>query len=219
LVQTTGLLSMHSFGMKTSPRPSWLAFAALLTLASLARATTILVPDFDGMVGKSDCIVRAVVKTITAEWRVNPANPGQRYISTLVELDVKEVIKGTPPSPLVLDFVGGRIGDLAFTIEGAPTFTVGQEGVFFVKGNGRRIVPLVGLSHGHYPVHRDKRTGRDEVRRNSGKPLYDEHEVSLPESAASAAPAANLQARPLTAAEFADRIRKSRNFSQHDPLE
>jgi hypothetical protein len=207
--------------MQTGRSSPWLTvlWLALLAFSPVARATTIRAPDFDGMVGKSDYIVRAVVKSVSSGWRANPEKPGQRYIGTLVELDVKEVIKGTPPSPLVLDLVGGRIDDRELTIEGAPKFTVGQENILFVKGNGRQIVPLVGMNHGYYQVRRDKVTGRDQVLRSNGKPLYDEQEVALPESAVTAAPARAAAAVPLTAAEFATRIRKSGKFNTREKLE
>jgi hypothetical protein len=196
--------------------PRWLGVSALFTLATLARATTMIAPDFDQMVGTSDYIVRAVVKSVTSDWRPNPDQPGRRYIATMVELDVREVIKGTPPSPLVLDLVGGKIGDRELVIDGAPQFTVGQESILFVKGNGRQIIPLVGMKHGQYPVRRDKRTGQDQVVRSNGQPLYSEKELSLPESAVAAS--RDPRAQPLTAVNFAERIRRSPKFRTREDL-
>jgi hypothetical protein len=168
------------------------------------------------MVAASDYIVRAVVKSVTPEWRENPGKPGQRYIASRVELDIKEAIKGAPPQPLVLDFVGGKIGDKELIVDGAPKLEVGQESILFVRGNGRLVVPLVGMHHGHYPVRRDARTGQDQMLRSSGKLLYSEKEVSLPESAASSvAPGA----KPLSSSDFAARIRQSPKFSQRERLE
>ncbi len=205
--------------MKRCCLPRWLAVLSLLALIPAARATTVIAPDFDSMVGSSDYIVRATVMSVTSAWRDNPDQPGRRYIGTLVTLDVKEVIKGTPPSPLILDLVGGRVGDQELTIEGAPKFTAGQESILFIKGNGRQIIPLVGMSHGIYPVRRDKRTGQDQVMRSNGKLLYNEQEVSLPESALSSTPARDPKARPLSATEFADRIRKSVKNPPRERLE
>jgi len=199
--------------------PRWLAALTLLALLPVARATTVIAPDFDTMVGTSDYIVRAVVRSVHSEWRPNPDQPGHRYIGTLVELDVKEIIKGTPPSPLVLDLVGGRVDDRELTIDGAPKFVAGEESILFVKGNGRQIVPLVGMHHGYYPVKRDKRTGQDQVLRSNGKPLYNERETALPDSAASVTATRDPQARPLTATDFATRIRKSSKFSAREILE
>lgn len=173
-----------------------------------AQATTVIAPDFDQLVNSADYVVRAVVKSTRSEWRQNREKPSERYIATLVELEVLEVISGHPPSPLVLDVVGGRIGDKELTVGGAPRFEAGQESILFVRGNGRQIVPLVAMRHGHYPVRRDQRTGETQVMRSGGKLLYNEQEVALPEAAASPA-ARDPRARPLDAAEFSHRIRAS----------
>lgn len=205
--------------MKRCCSPLWLTACALLALLpSAARATTVIAPSFDRMVDTSDYIVRATVKSVTSEWRENPDKPAERYIGSRVELEVIEVIKGKPPVPLVLDLVGGRVGDKELTVQGAPKFIPGQETILFVKGNGRRIVPLVGMMHGKYNVRRDKLTGRAEVLRTSGHPLYSEQEVSLPEHAASAVPARDSRARPLTADDFATRIRNSPKFRSREDL-
>lgn len=192
--------------MKNCLPSKLLAALALSALVTSGLATTILAPGFDKLVNTSDYIVRATVKSVTSEWRDNPEKAGSRYIATKVVLDVQEVIKGAPPSPLVLDLVGGKVGNRELIVEGAPKFAVGAESILFVAGNGRQVIPLVGMHHGHYPVRRDK-TGQDQVLRSNGQALYSESQVSLPEAAMSVAPAANAQ--PLTSVEFATRIRKA----------
>jgi hypothetical protein len=195
----------------------WLAVGVLLTLLPLAaRATTVIAPSFERMVDSSDYIVRATVKSVTSEWRDNPDKPGQRYIGSRVELEVLEVIKGAPPSPLVLDLVGGKVGDKELTIEGMPKFVVGEENVLFVKGNGRQIVPLVGMMHGKFTVRRDKRTGRDEVLRHTGDPLYSEQLAAVNGAATAATTARGAKASPLTTTEFTSRIRNSAKFSNRE---
>jgi hypothetical protein len=204
--------------MKLSPPPRWLAVISLLAFLSVARATIVIAPDFDSLVGSADYIVRAVVKSVVAEWRPIPARPGQRYIGTLVTLDVKEVIKGNPPQPLVLDFVGGRLDGKELVVVDAPAFVVGQESILFVHGNGRSIIPLVGLMHGDYPIRRNTLTGKDQVLRSDGRALYSEQEIGATESAARAAAARDPKAEPLNAADFAARIRKSPKFLHRDDL-
>jgi len=191
---------------RLSPTPLLALLLALLAPASYA--TSVIAPSFDQLVGRADYIVRATVKSVTSDWRNNPDTPGERYIGSRVELDVLEVIKGTPPSPLVLDLVGGRVGDQELTIEGAPRFVVGQESILFVQGNGHRIVPLVGLMHGRYLVRRDLRNKKEEILRNSGQPLYSEQEVSLPETEASPIPTRDRHAVPLNCHDFSMRIRQ-----------
>jgi hypothetical protein len=204
--------------MKRCYPSRWLAACALLTLLPLAaRATTVIAPSFDRLVDSSDYIVRATVKSVVSEWRDNPDKPGQRYIGSRVELEVLETVKGTPPSPLVLDLVGGKVGDKELAIDGMPKFVVGEENILFVKGNGRQIVPLVGMMHGKFSVRRDKRTGRDEVIRHTGDPLYSEKDLAQSD-AASAGPTRDAKAAPLTAADFTTRIRQAAKSTDRERL-
>ncbi len=185
----------------------WLAACLPLLLSSPARATTVVAPDFNRLVNTADYVVRATVKSVASDWRPDPSHPGKSYIGTRVELEVHEVIKGAPPSPLVLDLVGGSVGGETLRIEGAPRFTPGQQSILFIQGNGRQVIPLVGMRHGHYPLRRDPATGRDLVMRSGGRYLYNEAEVSLPENMGSLLQRRDPRAEPLTAAEFAARIR------------
>ena len=184
----------------------WIA-AGLSLLPSRAFATSVVAPDFNTLVNKADYVVRAVVKSVTPEWR---ENKGERFIASKVELEIKEVIKGIPPSPLILDILGGRIGDEELAIEGAPKFLVGDEDVLFVTGNGRQIFPLVGMMHGRYPIFRDAKTGVQYVVRSNGMPLYSEQDVSLPMTRLSAVKTQNPDAKPMTAESFIKKIRAAR---------
>lgn len=197
--------------------PRLAAFALLAALPDL-RATTVVAPDFEQLVNSADYVVRATVRSVVSDWRPHPAKPGRHYIGTRVELEVLEVISGNPPSPLVLDLVGGRIGEQALKVDGAPDFRAGDEHILFIRGNGRFVVPLVGMQHGAYPILRDQRTGEARVMRSGGKFLYDEREVSLPDTVAGAAPAHDPQAKPLSPAEFARRIRSAHKSADRERL-
>lgn len=193
--------------MLRCPPHHWLWWLLLLASTGWLPATTIIAPDFNRLVNSADYIVRARVKAVTSEWRENPAQPGQRYIGSSVELEVLETIKGAPPSPLVLDLVGGRIGDKELQVDGAPSFQVGQEDILFIRGNGRLVVPIVGMRHGQYPVRRDPLTGEDQVMRAGGRLLYSVDEVNLPPGVGSRTLTRDPRAKPLTAAQFANHIR------------
>lgn len=174
-------------------------------LATGGRATTVNPPEFPDLVNQSDFIVRAVVKSVISEY----ARPGSRKIITKVELEVREVIAGTPTQPLVLRVLGGKVGQEEMIIEGAPWFKVGDEGVYFVQGNGRQIYPLVAMMHGVYPVKRGA-DGREFITRSNRVPLQDTAEVALPMTDGGAAELQRRMSRPdqaLTPAEFARQIR------------
>lgn len=175
-------------------------------------ATTVIPPSFDQLVNESDYIVRAVVKSVDSEYRTTDA--GGKKIVTMVALDVKEVIAGTPPKDVVLEFLGGRVGNERMVVEGSPQFKVGDEDILFVRGNGHTIVPLVAMMHGRYPVMREAGTGRRYMAKGNRVPLTDTAEISQPitkaESAAMKAPA-EAAAEAMTPEQFIQQIKSAVN--------
>ncbi len=188
------------------------ALVLLLALLPLrVGATSVVPPKFEELVNESDYIVRAVVKSVTSEWR---EKQGQRRIYTFVELEVREVIAGTPPQPLVLRMLGGRVDGEELVIEGAPKFEVGQEDVLFIRGNGRQFYPLTAVMHGRYPILKETATGRAYIARANRAPLTAVGEVSqpLPETAATESKdAATAISRALSPESFIQSIRNSVN--------
>lgn len=188
-----------------------LSLAATVGLGgtSVLHATSVVPPAFAELVNQSDYVVRARVAAVAAAWQ----DRGQgRVIVSHVTLEVREVIAGQPPTPLVLEVMGGRVGEQEMVVAGAPRWSVGDEDILFIQANGRQIVPLTGLMHGLYRVVRDAKTGRDYVTRHNGRPLLDASEVSQPMAAESASPAAAaLQAgQALSPAAFGKRVRAAR---------
>ena len=145
-------------------------------LASTGRATTVIPPDFSELVNESDYIVRARVSSVKSNWITKN---GRRNIFTHVELKVLEVISGTPPQPLVLEILGGRVEGEEMVVQGMPQFVIGQEDVLFVRGNGKQFYPLTAAMHGRYPVVREK-GGAAHVRRSNDQPLRRTEDVKLP---------------------------------------
>ena len=161
----------------------------LLGLACLAgplAATSVVPPAFSELVNGADYIVRARVKSVTPEVRLRN---GRELIYSKVELDVLEVIAGTPPQPLVLTMLGGQMGDRKVMIQGAPVFNVGNEDILFVRGNGRVFYPL---------LRDEKQAGRQYVNRSNLVPLLTTDEV----------------AQPMAQGDMAERLRRMRDPSQ-----
>ena len=174
--------------------------------AGRMAATTVVPPQFPSLVSQSDYIVRAVVKSVRAEFETTGRG---KKIHTFVELDVREVIAGTPPSPLVLRLLGGKVGEMEMIVDDAPKFQVGDEDILFVKGNGRMAYPLVGIMHGRYPVKTDAATNRRYIARSNGEPVQSTAEMSQP-MAASAGTPQQRQARAaqaLTPEQFISQIK------------
>lgn len=187
-------------------------FGLLLGLATAPAgfATTVIAPEFPELVNGSDYIVRARIKSLTYETK---SRAGRELIFTNLEVEVLEVIAGTPPSPLVLTMLGGKMGDLELTVDGAPKFAVGDEDILFVSGNGRNFHPLHGVMHGRYPVRKDRLSGREYMTRNNGVTLADVAEVALPLVAGKSAEVQQRLRRvedALTPDEFARQIKATR---------
>lgn len=187
-------------------------------MAGFCRATSVRAPEFSALVNDSDYIVRAKVQSVRSEF----IGPGGRKIVTWVELEVREIIAGVPPSPLVLRILGGKVGDREMILEGAPRFEVGEESILFVQGNGRQIYPLVAMMHGIYPIKREE-SGREFVTRGNRVPLQSTAEVAIPMVEGNSA---QLQlrlkhpAQALTPVQFAREIRaavKSDNTRLREP--
>jgi len=197
--------------MSTRRIAPWGLVVALLLPLSV-RATTVNPPPFADLVRQADYIVRATVTAVTSEWQTDGDNT---HIITKVTLNVSDVLKGTPPQPLVLQMLGGTVDGVTMQVEGAPRFNVGEEHIFFIHGNGTQFTPLVGLMYGSYPVFADTKTGKTYVLRSNGMPLYNEQDVSLPLNKLSAARVQSAGAKPMSPEAFASRIRNAVNTSSH----
>ena len=193
----------------------WLGLCVALLMSTLgALASSVVPPQFDELVNESDYIVRSVVKSVRSEWL---EKGGHRSIFTHVELQVLEVIHGTPPQPLVLEMLGGQVGDEQMVVAGMPQFTVGQEDILFIRGNGRQFYPLTAAMHGRYPVLREK-TGIAHVMRSNHEPLRRTAEVAMAMAEGSVSPAqqATQSAIPaLTPESFTQQIQAAVNPNYH----
>jgi hypothetical protein len=186
--------------------------ALLFFTGSRLCATTVIPPDFDQLVNDSDYIIRAVVKSVDSEYQ--STNSGGKKIVTKVAVDVKEVISGTPPNDVVLEILGGRVGNERMVVDGAPNFKVGDEDILFVRGNGHTIVPLVAMMHGRYPIMREAATGRKYMARENRVPLADTAEISQPITKAGTAShkePAKAASQAMTPEEFIQRIKSAIN--------
>ena len=185
-----------------------LRFLLLCTLALLApalRATTVVPPSFPELVGGADAIYRGRVTSVESR-RVERADHAGMVIKTFVTVAVDKVLKGAQRSEVVLEFLGGTVGDEMLRVQGMPTFTVGAQDYLFVQKNGLQFCPLVAVMHGRYRVLRDAAQSREFVARDNRVPLTDVAEVGLPmtelPAAVQAATAESTVARALTPAAF-----------------
>lgn len=177
-------------------------------LASLVCATTVRPPTLDELVAHADCVVRGTVTATRSEWR---QHEGERFIVTIVTVQVQEAIVGEGVGPsLELEFLGGEIDGQGLVVEGQPRFRPGDEDFLFIAGNGTRICPLVAMMYGRYLIAQDE-AGQRLVARSNGVPLASVAEMAEPLDAPMSAARVQQLARSaaLSPAEFAAAIRDS----------
>jgi len=183
-------------------------------IASWSSATTVIAPEFDQLVNRSDYVVRARIISSEPELRIS----GERHrIFTKVEIEVLEVIAGDPPANIVLEFLGGRIGDEELRVSGMPRLKVGSESILFIKGNGRVLCPIYAMNHGLYPVEEEPETKRRYISRGDKVPLESVAEVAKALTAGEEMDAPQLRmkrSRAITPDEFSREIRAIRKSNR-----
>jgi hypothetical protein len=129
-----------------------------VTLSS-ARATTVIPPTFDELVGQADVIFQGDVTNMKSEW---VGEGGQRHIVSYVTFKVEEVLKGTPGSSYTIRMLGGTVAGETMGVTDAPKFNRGDKDILFVQNNGSQFIPLVGIMHGRFHVRKNQ-AGEDVV--------------------------------------------------------
>ncbi len=114
----------------------------------------------------SDVVITGTVSAVATGWDT-------RTVYTYVTLDVGDVIKGwIPERQVVLKQLGGRVDDLALTIGGQATFTVGEQVLAFLEARrGDRTLSTTALWQGKWTISTDSASGqRLATRRLPGTP-------------------------------------------------
>lgn len=122
----------------------------ILALPLTAGATTVLKLPLEEMARRADLVVRAQVR----EAQVAQDDQGLPT-HTVVVLDVLEVMKGQPTSPVLrLALPGGQNAAGFRNVHGMPGFDPGEEVVLLLERTSVGWIPM-GLSEGKYTVRRD----------------------------------------------------------------
>jgi hypothetical protein len=150
--------------MGVSPTSS----SALLTACFLATLVAVAAAPAhaqDAGVGKlsvdqlTDRAATIVVGTVTqrrAEWEHYGAS---RLIITKVTIAVEQSIKGGAARTLVIEVMGGTIGDQTLTVSDVPEFRVGDRDVLFLNNHPHAVSPLIGSDQGRFRVINESATG------------------------------------------------------------
>ena len=101
---------------------------------------------------------------------------GERLIVSDVTFRVARTQKGTSSSQVVLQFFGGTVGKDSMQLAGMPSFERGDRTVLFLRNDGGRGYPLVGLMHGRFRISRGP-DGVDRVTTFDGQTFGDVSQI------------------------------------------
>lgn len=139
----------------------WLAFP--LHLSAQAELLTL-----DDMISRAPDIVVATVSSRRSEWEFHGAS---RLIVTKVTLEVEQRLKGSAPRTLVVEVLGGTIGDETQRLSHVPEFRVNDRDVLFLHGRQRAASPVVGSDQGRFRVIAESGSGVARVLNYGFEPL------------------------------------------------
>lgn len=132
--------------------------------------------DLHDLVSNSHVVVLATCTSVTSE--PDPTRPrivGSTATFTNVEV-IRENVAGTAPvnGALVLEYLGGSVGDTHMFSCDMPNFKPGQRYLLFLLNDGIRYMsPLVGGSQGQFHVLADQATGESFILRSSAHGIVD----------------------------------------------
>lgn len=132
-------------------RTIWaLALCAGLALASPVSATSaVLMPRVE-LVKKSDLVVHATIGDKESRW-----NEERTHIVSRTEIHVTSFLKGSGEKALLVEQLGGTVGDKTMVVSGDARLEKGQEVVLFLR-QGEGVVFLTALSQAAYEVKEGK---------------------------------------------------------------
>ena len=111
--------------------------------ASPLRASLLRAMSLGELAHAADRIVVGHVVSVNAAWDAQ-----HRRILSTIEVDVEESWKGPAAANRHITIVqlGGSVGDMEMTVQGMPSFSVGEKSVLFLQGQVR--FQVVGMGQG-----------------------------------------------------------------------
>ncbi len=130
------------------------AVLTLLSTATPALGSVLIGLELDELTAQADRIVLGRVV-----WE-EPVRRGNGHIHTRFRVQVERDLRGTGDEEIIVETLGGRIGELAMRVEGSPSLKVGDRAVVFVESDGGTVFRPIGMAQG---VMRVRREGGQEI--------------------------------------------------------
>ncbi|HKB12489.1 MAG TPA: hypothetical protein VKD69_17630 [Vicinamibacterales bacterium] len=143
---------------------------AALSLSAFVEATSLIAPSFEELIAQADAVFESEV--IDAQAHLLTDRDGEMIV-TDVRFRVDKVLKGAPASTVVLQFLGGEVGDVGLRVDGVPRFVRGDRDVLFARTAQGLASPLVGMMHGRVRISGARSTSVQYVQFFDRTPLRD----------------------------------------------
>jgi hypothetical protein len=131
--------------LKFKSLPVFMGVLAGLFVASPASGSILQALDLDELVAQSDQILLGKVVFSESFQRPNGA------LGTWHRIQIERDLRGNAAEEreVIVETLGGRMGDVAMQVAGEPTFVVGERVVLFAReGRGRASLRPVGMAQG-----------------------------------------------------------------------
>ncbi len=130
------------------------------TMARPARATTLVRMSLEQLSQASTAILRGHVLSQESRW-----NDRHTQIVTLTMVAVDQAVKGHPPSTVVIEQLGGTVGNIRSRVAGTVHFYPQADYLLFLEPAGTDISKflVVGMRQGAFRIYRDATTQEERV--------------------------------------------------------
>ena len=125
---------------------------AALSIGALASQIDYLSPK--DMAARADLVVRGKVERVQSFW-----NEKHTKIFTRTTIAVDETYKGTESPTVDILQLGGTVGHVRVTVEGALSWNEGEEVLLFLEPYVQGSRQVTGFSQGKFSIERDPETG------------------------------------------------------------
>ncbi len=149
---------------KVARRGGLLLGAALACLALLlpqAGAVVAKPLSLDELVEKSDIIFAGTAIAIESRW-----NDEHTRIYTYATFRVDEYLKGSGGDTLVIESLGGVVGDMGYAASGMPYFRKDERVVLFTSASSSGARGVTGWNQGRFRIQTHPQTGEETLVRS-----------------------------------------------------
>lgn len=140
--------------MRRTMLGSAVALGALAVLACHASASQVVMMTPRQMAEHSETIVTGRVDRVSASW-----NEAHTKIFTKIEVTVDQSYKGEARGRVEVLQLGGVVGNVKVTVEGALVWQTGDEVLLFLEPYPGGGFQVAGMSQGRFEIERDPETG------------------------------------------------------------